>query len=177
MPGVAGSKSSTCSQDVALRAQRSFAPEALPSFFALTTSCASPKASHQLRFVNSLVSLYSLDHPLLVSGTFPTFRLPNPSLDAWTYTPAASGVLLPVSSSRASAFPHAVPGRRSATVRATTSARVPISGLQSFLYVQASSFACHPGRSYRRNSVRHVAAVAFTSEHRVRCCLLTRRIC
>ena len=24
-----------------------------------------------------------------------------------------------------------------------------ISGLQSFLYVQASDFACHPGRSYR----------------------------
>ena len=29
VPGVAGSKSSTCSQDVALHAQRSFAPEAL----------------------------------------------------------------------------------------------------------------------------------------------------
>lgn len=115
------------------------------------TSCASPKASHQLRFVSSLVSLRSLDHPLLVSGTFPTLRLPNPSLDAWTYTPAASGVHSPVSSSRASAFPNAVAGRRSATFRATTSARVPISGLQSFLYVQASSFACHPGRSYRRN--------------------------
>ena len=128
-------------------------------------------------FLHSLASLCSLDHPLLVSGTFPTLRLPNPSLDAWTYTPAASGVLLPVSSSRASAFPNAVAGRRSATFHATTSARVPISGLQSFLYVQASSFACHPGRSYRRNLVRRVAAVAFTSEHRMSCCLLTRQIC
>jgi hypothetical protein len=127
--------------------------------------------------LHSLLSLCSLDHPLLVSGTFPTLRLPNPSLDAWTYTPAASGVHPPVSSPRASAFPNAVAGRRSATIRATTSARVPISGLQSFLYVQASSFACHPGRSYRRNSIRHVAAVAFTSEHRMSCCLLTRRIC
>jgi len=35
---------------LAPRAQRSFAPEALPSFIAPTTSCASPKASHQLRF-------------------------------------------------------------------------------------------------------------------------------
>ena len=162
---------------VALPAQRSFAPEALPSFLAPTISCASPKASHQLRFVSSLVSLRSLDHPLLVFRTFPTLRPTNLSLDAWTYTPAASGVHSPVSSSRASAFSHAAAGRRSATFRATTSARVPISGLQSFLYVQASRFACHPGRSYRRNLVRHVAAVASTSEHRASCCLLTRRIC
>src|SRR6266478_1669937 len=62
--------------------------------------------------LHSLLSLCSLDHPLLVSGTFPTLRLPNPSLDAWTYTPAASGVHPPVSSPRASAFPNAVAGRR-----------------------------------------------------------------
>jgi hypothetical protein len=83
-----------------------------PSFFALTTTCASPKASPQLRLVGSLVSLCSLDHPLLLSRTFPTFRLANPSLDAWTFTPAASGVHLLVSSSRASAFPKTVAGRR-----------------------------------------------------------------
>lgn len=82
------------------------------SFFALTTTCASPKASHQLRSLSSLLSLCSLDHPLLVYGTFPTFRLANPSLDAWTFTPAASGVHLLVSSSRASAFPKTVAGRR-----------------------------------------------------------------
>ena len=39
-----------CSHQLAPRAQRSFAPEALPSFMATTTSCASPKASPQLRF-------------------------------------------------------------------------------------------------------------------------------
>jgi hypothetical protein len=72
-----------------------------------------------------------------------------PSLDAWTLTPAASGVLLPVSSPRASAFPETVAGRRSAGTRATTSARTVISELQSFLYVQASRFASHPGRSHR----------------------------
>ncbi len=36
-----------------------------------------------------------------------------------------------------------------AFTRTTTSVRTVISGLQSFLYVQASRFACHPGRSYR----------------------------
>ena len=119
------------------------------SFIATTTSCASPKASHQLRFVSLLVSLRSLDHLLLVFGTFPTLLRANLSPDAWTHTPAASGVLLPVSSPRASAFPKAVSGRRSANTHATTSARRTISELQSFLYVQASRFACHPGRSHR----------------------------
>lgn len=60
---------------------------------------------------------------------------------------------------------------------ATTSAWNRISGLQSFLNVQASSSACHPGRSYRRDLPLHVAAVAFPFEHRMSCYLLTRRIC
>ncbi len=99
--------------------------------------------------LHSLVSLCSLDHPLLVFWTFPTLPSANPSLDAWTFTPAASKVPLPVSSLRASAFPKTVTGRRSAKTRATTSARTVISELQSFLNVQASRFACHPGRSHR----------------------------
>jgi hypothetical protein len=49
-------------------------------------------------------------------------------------------------------------------------------GLQSFLYVQASKFVCHPGRSYRRR-LRDEAAVTFTSEHRACRCLHARRIC
>src|SRR5258705_6564083 len=36
-----------------------------------------------------------------------------------------------------------------AKIRTTTSVRTVISGLQPFLNVQASKFACHPGRSYR----------------------------
>jgi len=99
--------------------------------------------------LHSPTGLCSLDHPLLVFGTFPTLHSANPSLDAWTFTPAASEVLLPVSSPRASAFPKTVLGRRSAKNRTTTSARTVISELQSFLYVQASRFACHPGRSHR----------------------------
>src|SRR5262249_27124804 len=54
--------------------------------------------------------------------------------------------------------------------------RPPISGLQLFLYVQASAFACLPGRSHRyRFPCR--AAEAFTSEPNVHRCLCTHRIC
>ena len=45
--------------------------------------------------------------------------------------------------------PELAAGRRLALFRAATSARGRISGLQTFHYVKASSFACHPGRSHR----------------------------
>jgi len=73
--------------------------------------------------LHSLVSLCSLDHPLLVFRTFPTLLSANLSPDAWTFTPAASGVHLPVSSPRASAFPKMVAGRLSAKLRTTPSVR------------------------------------------------------
>jgi hypothetical protein len=76
----------------------------------------------------------------------------NLSLDAWTPTPAASAVRLPVSSHRASAFPTLGPGRHSASPHTATSVQDSISGLQSFTHVQASRFACHPDRSYRSRS-------------------------
>ena len=50
------------------------------------------------------------------------------------------------------------------------------SGLQTFLDVQASKFARHPGRSDRYH-LRRMAAVAFTSEHRIVRYLSIRRIC
>ncbi len=81
------------------------------------------------------------------SGPSRRYVSSNPSLlDAWTYTPAASGVHSPVSSSKASAFPNAVAGRRSATFHATTSARVPISGLQISLC--SGLQVCLPPRSF-----------------------------
>jgi hypothetical protein len=46
-------------------------------------------------------------------------------------------------------FPELTTGRRLALFRAATSARGRISGLQTFPYLKASSFACHPGRSHR----------------------------
>src|SRR6185369_17264468 len=63
--------------------------------------------------------------------------------------PADSVVLLPVSSHQASAFPPLAQGRLLSFSREAISTRGTFSGLQSFLYVQASIFACHPGRSYR----------------------------
>ena len=63
------------------------------------------------------------------------------------------------------------------TVRTATSVRGSFSGLQTVLHVQASGFARHPGRSYRRASSRLGAAVAFTSEHMAVCYLPALRIC
>jgi hypothetical protein len=140
------------SRPLAPRAQRSFAPEALPSFIALMTSCASPKASHQLRFIHSLVSLCSLDHPLLVYRTFPTFTTANLSLDAWTSTPALPSGALTRFFPLGFGLPATVTRSAVAFSRTTTSVRTVLSRLQSFLDVQASRFACHPGRAYRRDS-------------------------
>src|ERR1039458_1839397 len=58
-------------------------------------------------------------------------------------------VLLPVSSSVASAFPQEGNGSASAVSREHDFPRGRISGLQIFLYVQASKFARLPDRSYR----------------------------
>jgi hypothetical protein len=71
------------------------------------------------------------------------------SLDAWTLTPAASGVHLPVSSPRASAFPETADGSALSKTPCYDFCTDRISELQSFLYVQASRFACHPGRTHR----------------------------
>jgi hypothetical protein len=54
--------------------------------------------------------------------------------------------------------------------------RTPISWLQLFLYVQASEFACLPGRSYRGKFPCR-AAEACTSEQNVHRYLCTHRIC
>jgi hypothetical protein len=58
-------------------------------------------------------------------------------------------VHLPVSSHRAAAFPPLGQGRHQALLRTATSVRCSISRLQSFASLQASGFACHPGRSHR----------------------------
>lgn len=99
--------------------------------------------------LHSLVSLCSLDHLLLVFSTFPTLALrifprmlgPLPRLSQQCICPFLPTEL------RSSPTVERVD--TFAITRATTSARNRISGLQSFLNVQASRFACHPGRSYR----------------------------
>ena len=72
----------------------------------------------------------------------------NLSPHVWTPTPAASRVLLPVSSPRALAFAALGPARRFATSPTATSVRTLISVLQSFDYLQTCGFARHPNRSY-----------------------------
>src|SRR5271157_1015375 len=57
-------------------------------------------------------------------------------------------VLLPVSSSVASAFPQEGTGSAPAVSREHDFPRGSFSRLQIFLYVQASKFACLPDRSY-----------------------------
>jgi len=138
--------------------------------------CQSQNLSPAVAF-RSLGSPCSLDHPLLVFGTFPTLYMtrtfswmlgPLPRLSRWCMYP-----FLPTER-RPSRNGYAVGS--AANIRTTTSVRTVISGLQSFLNVQASKFACHPGRSYRRR-FRVEAAVTFTSEHRGCRCLRARRIC
>ena len=122
---------------------------ALTPLFALTTSCASPKASPQLSlfarwavFAAWTIRCWSLGPSRrYLSRTFSWMLGPLPRLSQWCCYP-----LLPT---------ELRPSRNGYTVgslantRTTTSVRTVISGLQSFLYVQASKFACHPGRSYR----------------------------
>ena len=148
----------------------------LTPFFALTTSCASPKASPQL----SLFARWAV----LAAWT----------IRCWSLGPSRRycrepflGCLDPYPGSLSGAFTRffSLSFGLPATVTRSAVWRQPVRrlqygpffrGLQSFLYVQASKFVCHPGRSYRRR-LRGEAAVTFTSEHRACRCLHARRIC
>jgi hypothetical protein len=148
----------------------------LTPFIAVTTSCASPKASLQLSLFARWAVLaawaircWSLGPSRrYVTRTFSWMLGPLPRLSRWCMYP-----FLPTER-RPSRNGYAVGSL--AKIHTTTSVRTVISGLQSFLDVQASKFACHPGRSYRRR-FRVGAAVTFTSEHRACRCLRARRIC
>ena len=114
-----------------------------------TTSCASPKASYQLRFFArwSVLAAWTIrcwsvgPSRRYLTRIFSWMLGPLPRLSQWCIHPFLPTELRP------SRNGYAV--GRAATFRTTTSVRTVISGLQSFLYVQASRFACHPGRSYR----------------------------
>jgi len=75
----------------------------------------------------------------------------NPSLDAWTHTPAVLLVHLSVSSQKASAFTASGTAGHSTNNPYSDFSTGDFSGLQSFRNVQASRFACHPDRTYRCN--------------------------
>jgi hypothetical protein len=137
-----------CSHDSGCVPRGPLLQEVLPPLFATTASCASPSASLPLRsHTRSRVFAAWTTHGWSVD--LPDVTLANLSLDASSPTPVAPEVHSPVSSLWTAALPEFTAGRRRAIFRAATSARGRISGLQTFLYVKASSFACHPGRSYR----------------------------
>ena len=148
----------------------------LTPFIALTTSCASPETSPQLSLFARWAVLaawtircWSLGPSRrYMTRTFSWMLGPLPRLSRWCLYPFLPTERLP--------FRNGYAVGSLAKIHTTTSVRTVISGLQSFLSVQASKFACHPGRSYRRR-LRVGAAVTFTSEHRACRYLRARRIC
>ena len=147
-----------------------------PSFIAPTSSCARPKSSPWLRlslvhgvFAGCRQSLLQ-DGPSrrYLRNSFPRCLDPYPG--------ASPGALTRF-------FPGDVGLHRKSTGSATREhpyrdfCTGMVSGLQSFVYLQASRFACHPDRSYRRVPNRLGAAVTFTSEHLTVCYLPVPRIC
>ena len=147
-----------------------------PSFLAPTDSCARPSSSRCLRLSPWSVSLCRLSpvpagwwpFPTLSLQVFPWMPGPLPRRLPWCPYPFLPRGLRP--------SPLYDKVGDLATPHAATSAWRYISRLQAFLYVQASKFACHPGRSDRYVHCR-MAAVAFTSEPRRVRFLPLRRIC
>ncbi len=152
--------SGTCPPYVTQCAQRSFASgrvnsllcllqRGLTPFVAFTISCASPKASPQLSLFArwAVLAAWTIrcwswgPSRRYLTRTFSWMLGPLPRLSQWCLYPFLPTELRP------SRNGYAVGSL--AKTRTTTSVRTVISGLQSFLYVQASKFACHPGRSYR----------------------------
>jgi hypothetical protein len=147
-----------------------------PSFLAPTDSCARPSSSHLLNFRLVWWVFAGCHQSLLDAGpsrrylcrSFLGCLAPYPGVSSGAFArffPEDSG--LP-------------PGLTGSALRNLPVQRLPygkpFSGLQAFLYVQASKFARHPGRSDRYHH-RRMAAVAFTSEHRIVRYLSIRRIC
>ena len=118
-----------------------------PIGIATTGSCARPRSSVPLALRSTVQSVQVAASPCW-NQVLPDVISAHPSRRAWTPTPAARGVHLPVSSPTTSAFPPLGQGRRQQDPCSDFST-VAISGLQSFSYVQARRFAGHPGRSYR----------------------------
>jgi len=128
-----------------------------PAFVAHTDSCADPKPSSSLGKPSYPRSLQVAVSPCWESD-LPDVISANLSPRAWTPTPAALVVHLPVSSHKTTAFPTLGPGRRD---RSRDHGKYPYSNfstelftrLQSFTHVQARGFARHPDCSYRSGSL------------------------
>ena len=82
------------------------------------------------------------------SGTFPTLSL---RVFPWMLGPVSRRLRKCMCSFLPSAHRPSPTGTKvgsTANIHTATSVWPSVSGRQSFLYVQASKFACHPGRSY-----------------------------
>ena len=120
-----------------------------PSFIAHTGSCARPKSSFRLQLSLLRKVFAGCCQSLLENGPSRHY-LRNLCMVAWTRTPQCSAGAL------ARFFPAdnglALEGRGSAHLDHpcnATSTRTAISGLQSFLYVQAPILARPPGCTHR----------------------------
>ena len=100
----------------------------------------------------------------------------HPSRRAWTPTPAARVVPMPVSSHTTPAFPPLEQGRRSATFRTATSVR-PLDFGAAVIPLCSGPQGCSPPRSLLPIRALRMAAVTCTSEPLVVRCLPTPRIC
>ncbi len=125
--------------------------------------------------LHSLASLCSLDHPLLVFRTFPTFLL---RILPWMLGPLLRqplGCFYPFLPPEHRPSPKRQTGRRSARTRATTSARTVFRSCSHSLMFRPPGLLAT--QVVPTDASSGMAAVTFTSEHRMSCCLPTRRIC
>jgi hypothetical protein len=131
-----------------------------PSFIAHTSSCARPNSSQCLRlslvhwvFAGCCQSLLQ-DGPSrrYLRKSFPRCLVPYPGASPGALTRYFPGNIGLRQLGNSSATRHTPYGDFS-TVR--------ISGLQTFLHVQASGFAHHPGHSYRSESVDPLGSCGF----------------
>jgi hypothetical protein len=147
-----------------------------PSFIAPTSSCARPNSSPWLRLALFHGVFAGCRQSLLQDG--PSRRYLRNSFPRCLdpYPGASPGALTRY-------FPGDIGLRRESIGSATREhpycdfCTGMVSRLQSFDNLQASRFACHPDRSYRRVAKRLGAAVTFTSEHLTVCYLPVPRIC
>ena len=145
------------------------------AFLATTHSCASPNASACLRF-----PLCRRSWPVAVSPGWqkdlPDVISAKLSLRVWTPTPAALGVLSPVSSPKALAFSDLLVDPRRAIFPTATSVRRSFSRLQPFTHV-SNPQVCSPPWSLLPLCLPHRAVVASTSAHITGRYLPMQRIC
>ena len=129
-------------------------PEALcsrsvTSRFATTASCASPAASQSLRFVGYLIESLQLKSPTAGQQDLPDVYHCESFPGCLDLYPGCLSSALARFFLLSFGLPQRFNGSTTRYSPCHDFCTDRISGLQSFLNVQASKFACHPGRSHR----------------------------